>query len=171
MAVGGQRRGREIFFEESVSNSSCGIWNGEPKLECGPGPATPDRIRRVFLHQPESPRKRHCDCFRQAASERSAARPKPVGGRCSCEHKPTTAAVASGPPAARAGMGEEAAMPWQPARAHAHFLEVSPGNSFRESPLPLACRNQPASSGTLTFRCRHSLRVCREEQYKKRAFL
>ena len=59
--------------------------------------------------------------------------PKPAADPCSCDHGCTTAAVASGRPTCL-GKGEEAAKAGQPVRARAHFLEVSPGNSFRESP-------------------------------------
>lgn len=95
--------------------------------------------------------------------------PKPVADSCSCDHKSDSCCgLASGPSCFEKQVGEEAATPGQPARARAQFLEVSPRQSaFENHRLPPACRNHPASSGTLTFRWSQSLLVRPREQRKK----
>jgi|ERR1022692_3305569 hypothetical protein len=83
--------------------------------------------------------------------------PKPVADPSPCDHESTTAAVGQRPcPAPRSRMGEEAATPGQPV-ALARVYWIPPGNSpSRITGCRWLCRNHSASSGTFTFRCKHS---------------
>ena len=109
------------------------------KFECGPWPATPDRIVRVFLTC-LSPRRRRHDRFSPTAlTEASAAL---------CRSR-LASSLSSAP---KSNKGEEAATPGQPVAQRA-FLEVPPGHSLsRIAGDRWLCRNHSAQPGTLTFR-------------------
>jgi hypothetical protein len=138
------------------------------KFECGPGPATPDRIVRVFLTC-LSPRRRRHDRFSQTApTEASAALCR---SRLPIRHRVMPNLQPCGWPAAclllqRATRGRKAATPGQPV-AQSAFLEVPPGHSLsRIAGDRWLCRNHSAQPGNLTFRCTHSPSLCCVPQVK-----
>ena len=86
-----------------------------------------------------------------------------------CNHVSATAAWPAALPACKqVGGGGRNARATSFALARS-FWKFSPRQfAFENHRLPLACRNHPASSGTLTFRCTHSHPSCWLRAIQKR---
>jgi hypothetical protein len=121
-----------------------------------------------------SPRKRRHDCFSLTALERKCRiLPKPVADSCSCDHKSTTAAGDQRPLLLQeASRGRRPQRPGNQLALARSVWKFTPRQSaFENHRLPPACRNHPASSGTLTFRWSQSRPVRLTWQRKKLAAL
>jgi len=109
----------------------------------------PDRIGRGFLLLPFVTARRRNDCFSPTAlplsrSEECRICQKPVALRRSRDRAAQLLRWPAALPVLSNRRGEEAAMPGQPARAHARFWDVPRRLTFVNHRLPLAL---PQSSG------------------------
>ncbi len=132
-----------------------------------PGPAT---RAALFVCSCSALRHRGGGAMTASARQRSKAvplSPKLIADAPSCDDASATAAVASGPSCFEKQVGGGGRNARATSRACASSGSYPPGNPLsRITGCHWSCRNHPASSGTLTFRCTHSHPVLRAGQYK-----